>query len=208
MSDYQPIMPIEGTPDNLKPTFDELLRVLNDRFRNLSTTNGPVSSDGQPLPLFSTHVARPDPNQYPLGTYFSETDTGNTFECQGVGVKKWALVASLLKAITWNALPALQNGWTATNVGAHGALLYGIDAFGIVRLKGEVAPGTKTDGTLLFTLPVGFRPPFARVAPVAQTFSATLIDAWLYVSANGQVLIFDVSSTCTSMWLDTSFPTT
>ena len=54
----------------------------------------------------------------------------------------------------WLPLPALQSGWTqypSWEVAAYRKLN------GIVYLKGLLAAGTVTPGTLMFTLPVGFR---------------------------------------------------
>jgi hypothetical protein len=54
----------------------------------------------------------------------------------------------------------LQNGWTnySTGAGAYALASYYKDPFGIVHLDGLIKNGTATAGTLLFTLPVGYRP--------------------------------------------------
>lgn len=58
---------------------------------------------------------------------------------------------------TWHN-QTLLNGWNTTGVGAFdppGAMLH-VD--GTVRLRGVTVAGTKTDGTVIFTLPAGYRP--------------------------------------------------
>jgi hypothetical protein len=61
----------------------------------------------------------------------------------------------------WQTI-TLQNGWT---IG--GADQYRLEQNGnTVRVTGTIAAGTTTDGTVIFTFPVGFRPPMAIAFPV------------------------------------------
>lgn len=60
-------------------------------------------------------------------------------------------------ALLWTSV-ALQNSWVSFGAG-YGAAQYMRDANGIVHLRGVIKDGTATAGTLLFTLPAGFRPP-------------------------------------------------
>jgi hypothetical protein len=65
----------------------------------------------------------------------------------------------------WISLPALQNGWYQyPSWEVHG---YRKKA-GIVYLRGLLAPGTTTPGTLMFTMPVGFRNGSNSHTPVAS----------------------------------------
>jgi len=58
---------------------------------------------------------------------------------------------------TWTA-PTLLNGWV--NYGGSLATAgYTKDAHGFVHLKGNIKNGTTTINTVLFSLPLGYRPP-------------------------------------------------
>lgn len=84
----------------------------------------------------------------------------------------------------WVATPALQNGWI--NFGApYANAQYMIDPSGWVHLRGTIKSGTVTPVTLLFTLPVGFRPTNQIIFP---TVSNDLF-ATIYIQANGLVSI-------------------
>lgn len=50
-----------------------------------------------------------------------------------------------------------QNGWTNWG-GPYATVQYRLDANGWVNLQGVAAPGTTTTGTVVFTLPAGYRP--------------------------------------------------
>lgn len=55
--------------------------------------------------------------------------------------------------------PTLQNGWNTTGVSAFSTPAYKRHVDGTVQLRGVMNNGTKTNGTLLFTLPADYRPP-------------------------------------------------
>jgi hypothetical protein len=67
-------------------------------------------------------------------------------------------------ALTWTAL-SLSNSWT--NGAGYRAASYALSPFNILRLSGGIQGGTLTDGTTVFTMPVGFRPPNAVQFPIA-----------------------------------------
>jgi hypothetical protein len=69
--------------------------------------------------------------------------------------------------------PTLVNGWANTSA------RYYKDNFGIVRLKGSVANGTTTGGTILFNLPAGYRTLVHSRFPVA--------DGKVSIEGNGDV---------------------
>jgi hypothetical protein len=81
--------------------------------------------------------------------------------------------------------PALQNGWVNFGSGFADAGFY-LDTVGRVHLQGTIKSGTAALDTLLFTLPVGYRPA-ARVGPfpVASNLSYGEVD----VHANGDVFL-------------------
>lgn len=58
---------------------------------------------------------------------------------------------------TWHNA-TLQNSWNTTGVGVFDPPGYKKCPDGTVRLRGVTVAGTKTDGTVIFTLPTGYRP--------------------------------------------------
>lgn len=88
----------------------------------------------------------------------------------------------------WNGPIGLTSGWT-------GSAYYRIDVrTGIVDFKGQISPGTATDGTLIFTMPAGFRPLQECVFPVVHR-GGSGGTSWVRVSADGTVrLVFNGSS--------------
>lgn len=84
----------------------------------------------------------------------------------GVGTSnirpKWINETGVVESIAttlqeaWTA-PALQNSWVNYGNG-YDAVGYMKDSIGFVHIKGMIKSGTTSFGTLLFTLPVGYRP--------------------------------------------------
>lgn len=87
--------------------------------------------------------------------------------------------------LTWTDLPTLQNSWTVY-AGTNNAQ-YTKDALGYVQLRGELqshaSTGLATD-TLLFTLPLGFRPLIRAYAPFHENGNAL---RHVYISSDGTV---------------------
>ena len=87
----------------------------------------------------------------------------------------------------WLALPALQNGWTqypSWEIAEYRRLN------GIVIFKGLLAPGTTTAGTLMFTMPEGFRnigPSHTPIAAGSTTGGALNIYGSASPGLEGQV---------------------
>jgi len=79
--------------------------------------------------------------------------------------------------------PALQNGWVDQGGGTTPAGYYK-DTLGIVHLRGHIITGTFVDGTLLFTLPVGYRPSYAT-EDLSVTAGASAL-----ITGAGTVLIY------------------
>lgn len=75
--------------------------------------------------------------------------------------------------------PTLQNGWVNFDPVSYTPAGYYKDAQGIVHLEGLIKSGTTTAGTVLFTLPEGYRSSKGRTFPVASAsaFGAVFLDA-------------------------------
>jgi len=82
-------------------------------------------------------------------------------------------------------IPTLLNSWVNFEAGTEAAASYFKDDFGIVHFKGLIKSGTITAGTVLFVLPVGYRPPVNSTIGTTSNLSACAID----VLANGNVQI-------------------
>lgn len=82
---------------------------------------------------------------------------------------------------TWSAA-ALQNSWIDFG-GAYGGAAYMKDNEGVVHLRGLIKDGTTTAGTLLFTLPVGYRPPAMEMIIVVTDGAFCALN----IASNGQV---------------------
>lgn len=95
-------------------------------------------------------------------------------------------------SIAWTAVPTLQNSWA--NVSGFRAAQYSRDPFGVVRLRGQIDTGTKTAGTLLFTLPVGVRPSAKETFPIFSDVASGVVTS-LIVDTDGTVKIGTVTVT-------------
>jgi hypothetical protein len=73
------------------------------------------------------------------------------------GFLKFGQIASSWTEEAWTNA-TLQNSWNTTGVGAFDPPGYKKQPDGTVRLRGVTVAGTKTDGTVIFTLPSGYRP--------------------------------------------------
>lgn len=90
---------------------------------------------------------------------------------------------------TWTK-PALQNGWTNRG-GIFPDLQYRrYPTSQHVQICGEIVPGTLADGTLIATLPAGFRPVDPMMIICRDAASSV---CFLQVNSNGQILIFDAA---------------
>lgn len=89
--------------------------------------------------------------------------------------------------------PTLQNSWA--NYSGFDTAGYRIDDRGAVSLKGVIAGGTTTAGTVLFTLPEGYRPS-ARKMLIAENTGA---DGRVDIRTSGDVTIEQGSNTYLSL---------
>lgn len=99
---------------------------------------------------------------------------------------------------TWTAV-TFKNSWVDYNAG-NAPVGYRIEPGGRVYIRGTAKSGTTTPGTVLFTLPEGYRPAYAT--PLTTSSNSAL--ASVYVGTNGDVAtIFGVNAAW--VWLDMSF---
>ena len=84
----------------------------------------------------------------------------------------------------WNA-PALLNSWVNYNAATHQPAGYYRDPLGVVHVRGTIKDGTATAGTVLFQLPIGYRPTKFVFLPIVHN------GAWgfVYVTASGNVTL-------------------
>lgn len=92
----------------------------------------------------------------------------------------------------WTA-PTLQNAWTAFTINpAYGVVNYTKDIFGNVKFKGTIANGTTPYGTLLFNLPVGYRPSDIMKMEVNISQDGTdsnITTGWININPSGAVTV-------------------
>jgi hypothetical protein len=110
---------------------------------------------------------------------------------------------------TWTNF-TLGNGWT--NLGSPYNLNagYRMEVTGCVRLRGVVVGGTKTDGTVIATLPTGFRPTADQIIPVGNGTSGGVLPNIRIRAATGNIEIFGMAASTngTHSWDGVTFPTT
>ncbi len=87
--------------------------------------------------------------------------------------------------------PTLLNGWVnATSYVAS----YMKDDLGGVNLRGQIKDGTITDGTNLFTLPVGYRPLYSTQIPIMFANGSGKVMTSLVIGTTGACQIYGVTS--------------
>jgi len=90
--------------------------------------------------------------------------------------------------------PALLNSWVNYNTATHQPAGYYRDPLGIVRMRGAMKNGTITSGTVLFTLPAGYRPSKYIYGYGYSYDGAASSWAWFYIGSNGNVVIGGAAS--------------
>lgn len=132
----------------------------------------PASAGGIGVQIDSgTSGTRVGPN-----TYGSAITAANRIVDAGTGT------VGVVKAAT------LQNSWVNFGAGYADASFYK-DDMGIVHLTGTIKDGTATPGTILLTLPAGFRPAALVSATVSQNAGAGAVFGAVDVVSGGEVLI-------------------
>jgi lysophospholipase L1-like esterase len=101
----------------------------------------------------------------------------------------------------------LANSWLNFS-GSYAGCTYSLTLEGFVRLDGLIKPGTTTDGTIIMTLPSGFRPPLPTIVTATAENAGTIM---LAIASSGNVQIYGWGSRAggsTYLCLDgASFPT-
>lgn len=91
----------------------------------------------------------------------------------------------------WNNV-TLQNGWVTTGVAAFDDPSFKREVTGRLWLRGAANGGTKTDGTLLFTLPTGHRPASLKQLKVSGDVAGTT--PVIQVETDGEVRIYQMGA--------------
>lgn len=134
------------------------------------------------------------------GTISYQKFTANALDIIGAGttaanrrIKLWAeggveLTGTIVQENV--QVPVFQNGWANFGSGFTTAG-YWKDKEGIVHLRGLIAGGTTAGGTILFNLPVGYRPSSGRMMfAVLNNYNTGRID----INTNGDVFVDLLSS--------------
>lgn len=86
----------------------------------------------------------------------------------------------------WTNLPTLQNSWSNYSTTPYwGPGQYRKDKYGMVHLRGLLAPGSTALNTIITTLPAGFRPATRRMFAIASSNGTARMD----VHDNGNVVV-------------------
>lgn len=87
--------------------------------------------------------------------------------------------------VGWTAV-TFQNSWH--DLGSpYSTAAFGLAITGNVRLRGVVVGGTKTDGTVICQLPVGFRPAFDKIIPVGTGTSGAILPTIRIRASTGNI---------------------
>lgn len=103
-------------------------------------------------------------------------------------------VENMINALPTKVAPTLRNGWTDYGDGFSGAK-YFKDSQGVVHITGLINGGSTIAGTILFTLPVGYRPLGKEMFNVNANNTLGRIE----VHSNGNVVASLVNVTYTSL---------
>lgn len=83
--------------------------------------------------------------------------------------------------------PAFSNSWANLGSGYQTAGYRKVG--GVVYLRGVIASGTTTDGTAVFSLPVGFRPTATESFPTSNSASPS-VDTRVEINTSGAVMVY------------------
>ena len=144
---------------------------------------------GQPSPSGVVHVIRNE-------TYFSalwcDLTSRNVYRLYGstAAINGWTLISG--EPVTY--APTLLNSWVNYGDG-FATVEYWKDADKVVHISGLIKDGGTADGTVIFTLPAGFRPGLKELFPSTLSSGTGRID----VNDNGNVVAKIVSAAYTSL---------
>jgi hypothetical protein len=98
---------------------------------------------------------------------------------------------------TWTTPGTLSNGWLNYNTASFSAFAYTKDSDDVVTVRGLIKSGTATGGTIIFNLPIGYRPPAQELLAVVSNDVFGRVD----VQANGNIITQLVDNT----WVEVNF---
>jgi len=93
---------------------------------------------------------------------------------------------------TWHGA-VFQNGWTAFG-STFEQLSYRINKFGMVEGRGLAKAGVLTDGTVIYTLPAGYRPEHDVVCIVSTNDGTNDFPARVHIDTAGNVKAYKAKS--------------
>lgn len=85
---------------------------------------------------------------------------------------------------------SLQNGWT--NTAGFATVGYYMKPDGFVAFRGIVTAGTTADNTLIFTLPVNYRPAAAAFIGVPMFTGAAFVQSGMLIETDGECRVYGV----------------
>lgn len=135
------------------------------------------------------------------GSKWDGSPHGGNLEAQLVAEMQ-AVQDRLVNGAAWQALTP-GNGWTQTASQS----VFGFRQEGMrIHLRGQITPGTITDGTTLATLPAGSRPAHQVALRVAGGgTSPTLAATKILIGTDGTIKIYGIDGTVTSLDVTSSF---
>lgn len=147
------------------------------------------SVTGQPRPSGLIHVIR---NGTDFSAMWYDMASRNIYRLYGSAttLNQWTLASGTPATFS----PTLQNGWANYGDGFTAAE-YWKDSDNVVHVSGLIKDGGTADGTVIFTLPVGFRPGLKQLFPSTLSSGIGRID----VNDNGNVVAKIVNATYTSL---------
>jgi hypothetical protein len=122
-----------------------------------------------------------------------------------VASSTWTSLSGVVFPTTtsWSA-PSLGNSWVDYG-GAFAGAGYYKDGSGVVHLRGLVKDGTTTQGTVIFTLPVGSRPAYDLIFPVPSSGGSDSYGA-VDIKSSGDVWIRGLAGSTYLSLSGISFP--
>lgn len=147
------------------------------------------SVTGQPSPNALVQVVRYEDD---FSVIWHDMTSRNIYRLYGSAttLNSWVLVSG--DAVVYS--PTLQNGWVNYGDG-FADVEYWKDSDNVVHITGLIKDGGTADGTVIFTLPAGFRPGLKELFPSTLSSGTGRID----VNDNGNVVAKTVSAAYTSL---------
>jgi hypothetical protein len=170
---------------------EKRLMTQERRGPNLPGTFVPVPSQADQDSLVAWY--QPTPVK-PLLIDRTDTTTRPDLRYTKDGILWWSFSAGMTRLPAPYIYPTLQNGWVNYG-GGHAPAQFIKLSSGVVLIHGLIRTGTATAGTLLFTLPEGYRPATKLTFPVATNDRIGRVS----VLTDGRVLVDNVSNAWLSL---------